>query len=496
MSPRIGLGDKRRTFLQDSSSALILGGGLAGIAAAVRLAQAGVPVTLIETRKRLGGRATSFVDPTTREVLDNCQHVLLGCCTNLIDLYRRLGVADKIEWHSRLHFHLLRGDGSSVIDTMEADDLPAPLHMTRALLGFRSLTLREKVAISRGMLAMMRLGKAGRAAQHHKSFRGWLVEHDQPRGAIDKFWSVVVIGAVNELPERMAADYAIQVFQEAFLANEGAYVMGLSRVPLVELYDAAERVIERSGGRVLLSRSVERLEFDGRRVTGVELDRAERLLADAVVSALPFDRLAKICSPELRAADARLQRLNELRVSPILGVHLWFRAFEGNGEHPVMTLPHLILMNSPLQWIFNKGFERDPANGLLEQHLHGVISAAHDLVDEPAERIIDTAVTEVRKTLPAARSAAVIHARVVKEKRATFSAAPGVDAIRPEASGAVSNLYLAGDWCRTGWPATMEGATRSGYLAAAALRADHASSDNPPLVNDLTPSALYSIIAR
>jgi hydroxysqualene dehydroxylase len=264
----------------------------------------------------------------------------------------------------------------------------------------------------------------------------------------------------------------------------------------VELYDAAERVIARSGGRVLLSRSVERLEFDGRRVTGVELDGGERLAADAVVSALPFDRLAKVCPPELRAADARLQRLNEFEVSPILGVHLWFRASEGNGEHPVMTLPHLILMNSPLQWIFNKGFERDPANGLLEQHLHGVISAAHDLVDEPAERIIDMAVAEVRKTLPATRAAAVIHARVVKEKRATFSATPGVDAIRPEASGAVSNLYLAGDWCRTGWPATMEGATRSGYLAAAALRADRASSDTQALVQDLKPSALYSIIAR
>lgn len=476
----------------DPRTTLVLGGGLAGIAAAVRLAQAGRAVTLVETRKRLGGRATSFVDPTTKEVLDNCQHVLLGCCTNLIDLYARLGVADAIDWHRRLYFAATGRDGAARIDELEADDLPAPAHMTRALLGFRNLTLAEKIAISRGMLAMMRLGKPGREALHHVTFARWLEEQGQPAGAVEKFWAVVVISAINELPERMAAAYAIQVFQEAFLANAGAYVMGLSSVPLVELYDAAETVIAASGGggssggRVMLGRSVERLVFDGRCVTAAELDGGERIEADDFISALPFDRLAKICPPEMLEADERLRTTGRFTVSPIIGIHLWLERGDGR---PVMDLPHVILMESPLQWIFNKGTDEPPSRA---QHLHGVISAAHDLVDAPAEEIAAMAVAEVRKLFPAAREARVVHSRVVKEKRATFSATPGLEAFRPRAAGAIPNLFLAGDWVKTGWPATMEGAARSGYLAAAAAMGER--EPEATLVADLKPTRLYGLI--
>jgi zeta-carotene desaturase len=158
---------------------------LAGIAAAVRLAERGVGITLIETRKRLGGRATSFVDPVTEQVLDNCQHVLLGCCTCLIDLYRRLGVLDRIEWHRRLYFV----DGLGRVDVLEAEDLPAPFHLTRGLMRFRSLSLREKIAISRGFLAVLRLGREGRERLRHLTFEQWLRGHDQPASVIEKFWS-------------------------------------------------------------------------------------------------------------------------------------------------------------------------------------------------------------------------------------------------------------------------------------------------------------------
>ncbi len=471
---------------QPLQTTLILGGGLAGIAAAVRLAQAGRAVTLVETRKRLGGRATSFVDPTTKETLDNCQHVLVGCCTNLMDLYRRLGVADAIEWHRRLYFALTDRKGETRIDQLEADDLPAPLHMTRSMLGFKNLTLAEKVAISRGMLAMMRMGKDGREALHHVTFAQWLEAQSQPAGAIRKFWAVVVISAINELPERMSAGYAIQVFQEAFLSNAGAYVMGLSSVPLVELYGAAERLIASAGGRVMLGRSVERLHFDGHRVTGAELDGGEKIEADHFISALPFDRLAKVCPPEMFAVDARLHVAKNIGVSPIIGIHLWLERADGR---PAMELPHVILMDSPLQWVFNKGMDEPPSRA---QHLHGVISAAHDLVDTPAEEIAAMTVAEVRKIFPAARDARLVHSRVVKEKRATFSALPGLEAIRPRAVGAIDNLLLAGDWVKTGWPATMEGAVRSGYIAAAAAM----GNDKPEasLVADMKPSQLYTLI--
>ncbi|MCE9588959.1 MAG: hydroxysqualene dehydroxylase HpnE [Planctomycetes bacterium] len=469
------------------SSVAVVGGGLAGIAAAVRLAEHGLRVTLIETRQRLGGRATSFVDPATRQVLDNCQHVLLGCCTNLLDLYGRLGVRERIAWHRKLYFL----DAAGNLDTLEADDLPAPLHMTRGLMAFRSLTLGEKIAISRGMLAMMRISPAQRDALNAVSFRQWLDDHGQPEGAIEKFWANIVISAINELPERMGANHAIHVFQDGFLANEEAYVMGLPAVPLVELYDAAETVLRRAGGEMLLSTSALGFTFDGGRVTGLRVDGGRVITADAFVSAVPFDRLAKLCDASMPHADARLRRLDEFGVSPIIGIHL---VFESDPAHPVMSLPHLILTQSPLQWIFNKG----PDGQSGGQHLHGVISAAHSLVDQPADALTEMAVREVRRALGGpAKGARLLHARVVKEKRATFSARPGLDAIRPTAHGAIPNLYLAGDWCKTGWPATMEGAARSGYLAAAALLEDLAPADPvTALVPDLPAGTLYRTIAR
>lgn len=485
--------------LQPSSvprSVVVLGGGLAGIAAAVRLAQRGCSVTLIETRLRLGGRATSFTDPTTGHTLDNCQHVLLGCCTNLLDLYTHLGVRDLIDWHPRLYF----ADGSGRIDTMEADDLPAPLHMAASLLAFQTLTLREKFAIARGMAAILRMGASGRRALHGLSLSQWLQSVGQPAGAIEKFWVPVAVGAVNETADRMAADYAIQVFQDGFLRHEGAYVMGLSSVPLVRLYDAAEQVIQRAGGTLLLSTSAHQLRYDGHRVRGIDIDGQRTIEADAFISALPADRLARVCPAPMLAADARLQRLNELDASPIIGIHLMLAC---PGGRPVMDLPHLVLMRSPLHWIFNKGMSLGNSTPEMAaqtlaavpvQHLHGVVSAAHDLVHQPAQQILDMALREVRHALPGAADAILVHGRVVKEKRATFSARPGVDALRPPARGDIANLYLAGDWTQTGWPATMEGAVRSGYLAAAALLND-AGIPVAPLIPDLDPSPLHRWIA-
>lgn len=495
------------TTQQDSSPAspprvVIIGGGLAGIAAAVRLAQMHIPITLVETRKRLGGRATSFVDPTTSQVLDNCQHVVMKCCTNLLDLYQKLGVLGQIEWHKRFYFV----DAKGHIDELSADDLPAPVHMTRSLLGFSSLTWGEKFAISRAMGAMMRTDREQWA---DRSFAQWLEAHDQPAGAVEKFWRPVVVGAINEWPERMAANAALQVFQEGFLAHEDAYWMGLATVPLVRLYDEAQRVIEAAGGSVMLGCSAESLTIEQSSngaaetsITSLKIDGNRSIQGDVFISALPFDRLAKIAPDSLKQSDARLAHLDEFEVSPIIGIHLWL---ESTPDQPVVTLPHLSFMQSPLHWIFNKGYDAE-AGG---QHLHGVISAAHDLADQSAAQLADMVVRELNKALPATIDCKVLHSRVIKEKRATFSAKPGIDRIRPAASGSTKNLYLAGDWCASGWPATMEGAVRSGYLAAQAILNDakiKPSNDSAKgsdtsaylptgLIADLPASLLYRVIS-
>ncbi|MEE9213069.1 MAG: hydroxysqualene dehydroxylase HpnE, partial [Phycisphaeraceae bacterium] len=406
------------------------------------------------------------------------------------DLYRRLGVDDKIQWFGKLYFTApaagitINGDDPWVIDELEADDLPAPLHMTRSLLQFKTLSLTEKVAIARGMLGITRLGKTGREALGDQTFLDWLQEHHQPRGAIEKFWSVITISALNELPQTSAASYAMQVFQEGFLANADASVVGLPAVPLVQLYDPADPAITAAGGRVILGAGAQRFIFEQGRVTALELADGTTIGGSVFISAVPFDRLAKLVDPQMCKADARLRRLDRVGVSPIIGIHLWF-------DRCVMHLPHLILMRSPLQWIFNKS--ADPEVG--GQHLHGVISAAHDLVDTPADDLIKLVVAEVRKALPKASDAELLHAKVVKEKRATFSVRAGIDRLRPAARGAIPNLYLAGDWCDTGWPATMEGAVRSGYLAAAAVLHDaHQPIDG--LVPDLPRSSLYRLVSR
>jgi len=461
---------------RSGQSVIVLGGGLAGIATAVRLAQAHVPVTLVETARRLGGRATSHVDKTTGQRVDNCQHVLLGCCTNLIDLYHRLGVAGDIDWHDVLHFYDKQGHH----DELVASDFPAPLHLSLSMMRFTTLNWPQKMQVSRAMLAMMRLGPTGRENLHEVTFEQWLRAHGQSDGAIERFWAVIVISALNQTPRRCSAAFAIQVFQEGFLAHRDAYRMGTAAVPLGQLYDPAATVIERAGGRVMLGASVKAVHGEGDHITGIELVDGQALTADHYISALPFDRLSKVVDAPLRQADGRFAGVEHFEHSPILGIHLHY-------EQTILDAPHMIFVDSPLQWVFNKGIDETGC-----QYLHGVISAADEWVGEPADAIAAMAHQELCDYLPAARGVQPARSKVIKEKRATFNPAPGIEAHRPTTCGDVANLLLAGDWTATGWPATMEGAVRSGYKAAAAAMGDRAE----PAVADLPVAPLVRFIER
>jgi len=470
---------------------VVIGGGLAGLAAAVSLAQQGVPVTLLETRKRLGGRATSFEDPATGDTLDNCQHVLLRACTSLLDFYERLGVADRVQWHRKLYFAYRDEQDQPAIDTLEGDDLPAPMHLVRSLWKFKGLTLREKFAIARGMLSILQISRRGRDLYADVSFADFLAEQNQPQPVIDKFWKVVIVSACNETIDNVAASYAIQVFQEGFLYRGEAYEMGLPTVPLEDLYDPAEQVITAAGGRVLSGIAAESIVFDGEQVAAIRLTDGQEIAGSSFISAVPFDRLAKLAPADMKAADPRLAVLDELKVSPIIGIHLFVRPSEGEG--PVMSLPHLVLRDSPLHWVFNKGIVKRGEHAGT-QHLHGVISAAHERVDQSADDILTLAMRECRRFVPGFDDAVLAHGRVIKEKRATFSVQPGVDDKRPTTTGPIGNLLLAGDWVDTGWPATMEGAVRSGYTAAAAVLSRAGAEASEP-VEDLEPGLLYQALA-
>ncbi|MCZ6810678.1 MAG: hydroxysqualene dehydroxylase HpnE [Planctomycetota bacterium] len=436
----------------------IVGGGLAGIAAAIRLVEAGYKPIVIESRKMLGGRATSIVDPRTGELIDNCQHVVLGCCTNLIDLYDRLDVLDKIQWHRTLYWT----HANREIDRVRAAPLPAPFHLLPSFARMRLLSRAERREVRRVMWRIIRLGGPGRLTWSGLTFGEFLDHCKQSDSVTRKFWNVIITSACNLDVKRVGAAYAIQVFQEGFLANRWSYTMGLPTVPLVALYEPAKDLLRANGGEVCLGTSAKAIAFDGRGVTGV-VTADGFIEAAAVVSAVPFDRLDKLVSNAMRTSDTRLQSLGRLEVSPILGVHLWF-------EHTIMDLPHLILADHDVQWLFNKGTDE-----LGRQHIHAVISAADEWMGLTEGQIVERVVRDVHRALPRAVGMQPTQVRCIKERRATFAATPGSESYRPSAAPGyaggegIGNLFLAGDWCDTGWPATMEGAVRSGYAAAAAL---------------------------
>ena len=447
---------------------IVIGGGLAGLAAGVALADSGWRVHLFEQRPFLGGRATSYVLPDGEHV-DNCQHVTLGCCTNLEDFYRRVGSAGKIKFFDRLLFLDPQGRRGE----MQAGWLPAPFHFTGSFASFAPLTLLDKLSIARAMLNIIQ--HKGDPPELHKaggiSMLEWLRRRGQTKGAIKRFWRVVLVSALNEELDRTDARFGVDVFWKAFLANSTGYRMGVPAVPLSNLYDGCKTAIERRGGEVVLRSPVRGLKLESGQLAGVRFDDNREESADAYIFAIPHTVLAELLPESMKQSDPSLAHLDKIKTSPITGVHFWF-------DRPVMNEPFLTLLDTTTQWIFNKtalyadssGNSNSAANSAkTTQYLQLVISASYELFEKPRQEIIDLCLAEVRHALPKAREAQLLKATVIKEAAATFSPEPGVDRWRLAQATSIAGLYLAGDWTQTRWPATMEGAVRSGYLAAEAL---------------------------
>lgn len=446
----------------------MIGGGLAGLAAGVALAEAGWRVRLFEQRPYLGGRATSYVLPDGEHV-DNCQHVTLGCCTNLEDFYKRVGSEGKIKFFDRLLFM----DPQGRKGTMQAGIFPAPFHMTGSFATFAPLTLGDKMSIARAMLDI--LGAKGKTPDLIEgggiSMLEWLKRRGQTAGAIERFWRVVLVSALDEELDRTDARFGVDVFWKAFLSNRTGYRMGVPTVPLAELYDGCKKEIEKRGGEVVLRSPVRGLKIASGAISAVRFDGEREESADAYIFAIPHTAFVDLLPAELKQSDSVFREIENIKVSPITGVHFWFDRF-------VTDEPFLTLLDTQTQWIFNKtalygDAQSNGKNSEARQYLQLVISASYDLLQKPRQEIIDLCLKEVRQVLPLAREAKLLKATVIKEVAATFSPEPGVDRWRPKQKTSIHGLFLAGDWTSTGWPATMEGAVRSGYLAAeAVLRVD------------------------
>lgn len=430
----------------------IVGGGLAGLAAGCALADAGLRVTVFERRPYVGGRASSYEHPGTGEVVDNCQHVLLGCCTNLIDFYEHLGVAAKIRWFDELTFIEPGGRASRMAPSF----LPAPMHNVPAFLRAKMLSTKDKLAIARAMSVMSRQ----LPEDSSEDFLSWLRRHKQTEQAIERFWKTVLVSALNEDLDRVSVRYAAQVFRESFMKSAAAGRMGLPSIPLSDLYGSAVEYIRAREGEVLLRSPVTAIGPKQDRV-GVLTSSGEQQFDFAVLAA-PFQNVASLL-PADTASEPIKQQLAHFESSSITGIHLWF-------DREITPLPHAVLLDRTIQWMFHKSkFHEGREQGTQGSYIELVVSASKSLVPKSREEILELATRELAEFFPAVREAKLVKATVIKEIYATYAVLPGLDKFRPAAKTQWPRTFLAGDWTATGWPATMEGAVRSGYLAAEAL---------------------------
>lgn len=516
---------------------VIVGGGLAGLAAATALATRDVRVTLLESRGRLGGRASSIVDRETGQTIDNCQHVVMGCCTNFWHWCETIGCTDLFEPQQRLFFvspplgslplsespflswwdrlaaraginRLLEQCGLSnaararAFETRQAepDSLPAiapfestnwfaPLHLAASLSGFSWIAPRDQHALA-GAIVRLALAKWG----NDESFAYWLSRQGQSAAVIESFWKPVLVSALSESFERISLKYARKVLVDGFLAHRDGWRVLIPKVPLDEIYDTrltkwlAQHAVDWrlhagvsrifSNGEALLTNyrsrrasnvawqaadkaelAADELLFmqhamaDGLvRMQGVELRDGEQLTADQVILAVPQHLVAGIVPTELQAL-ATIRQLEQIETAPIGSVHLWL-------DRAITDLPHAVLVNRLSQWLFGRGRSE---RGYYYQV---VISAAFDLASLSEQDVLAHVMSELAEVWPEARAAQLLHGRLITEHKAVFSPRPEIDALRPVAQSPIRNLHFAGDWTRTGWPSTMEGAVRSGYLAA------------------------------
>ena len=440
-------------------TAVVIGGGLAGITAALSLADAGVRVTLLEGRPRLGGLAFSFRrDGLT---VDNGQHVYLRCCTAYRWFLDRIDGAALAPVQARLDVPVvdLAKPAGRRLGRLRRDALPVPLHLGRSLATYPHLSLTERARVGRAALALKALDLADPALDA-QDFGSWLAAHGQSERAVEALWDLVGVATLNAVAGDSSLGLAAMVFKTGLLSDPGAADIGWARVPLGELHDTlARKALDSAGVRTEVRTRVTSLRHleNGRWSVSVP---GETLDADAVVLAVA-QREAHDLLPA-GALDAP-ERLLEIGTAPILNVHVVY-------DRKVLNTPFLTALGSPVQWVF----DRTEASGLGGdgQYLALSQSAAHDEIDEPVAALRERYLPELERLLPAARGATVRDFFVTRERTATFAPTPGVGRLRPCARTKASGLYLAGAWTATGWPATMESAVRSGVSAAdAALSA-------------------------
>ncbi len=447
-----------------STETIVVGGGLAGLSAAAALASRGQPVRVLESRRHLGGRAGSFLDDDTGTWTDHCQHVGMGCCTALEWLCEMTGLSDCFRRDRQLHFVSPPQDGPGqppAIHTFRGSAWPAPLHLLGGLGRLKYLNGPQRRSIRH---AMRKLARA-RSETYDQDIASWLHGHGQSDETISGFWEIILVSALSESLDRISVGHARHVFVAGFLSHRTGWELVVPRVPLNEIYD--ERLggwLARHGVTVETERTVQDVEFESGRVQGVRLGDGESLTAGQVILAIPSHHVADLL-PDRFATAPLVTGLQNLESAPIAAVHLGL-------DRPFTRLPHAVLVGRLGQWMFRRVQASDsrPEDSAVStsegDRVQVVISAAQHVTRMDRTDVIDRVVAELYEIWPSAREVKITSQRLIVAHRAVTSPLPGSEQFRPTQVTPWTGLYLAGDWTRTGWPSTMEGAVRSGLLAA------------------------------
>jgi squalene-associated FAD-dependent desaturase len=467
-----------------SADVVIIGAGVAGLAAAEALSRSGAHVALLDRRPCVGGRAYSYRHPALDEIVDS-QHVIVECCTNLVDLAHRSGADRHLRWFDRIPFLEPAGDGHGPrLSHLGSGVLPAPAHASWDFLTASMLSAADKIAIGHSLLKFLR----GYPSTDEQSFATWLAREKPSDRAVRHFWRPLVVATLNDSFERSSTRYAGQVFHELFLKNATGSRQGVPTIPLSEFYGYIARLAEQHGSELHPRASVVSIERTAEAGWLAACSDGRVFSAPSLVLATPFDQAAQLLQtlPEASPQRARvLPHLEHFAWAPYTTVHLWY-------DRPITELEQAGMLDGSVDWMFNKTAIRRGETDASASHgcyYELSIAASFAELQKSRDEILSRTVMELPRYFPDVRGASLLKSGVLKEAKATFSVLPGLDAHRPSAGDAGGNLFLAGDWTKTGWPSTMESAARGGRLAAEAVSA---SFGQPQRFRapDLPPSGL------
>ncbi len=433
---------------------IIVGGGVSGLAAAVRLSGAGARVTLLEQAQKLGGRCYSFRDPATGDIVDNGQHVLVGAYHRTLAYLETIGTRQFLTTEKGITF----ADPSEGRAVLRFPRLPAPFHVASGLLSFRLLPIADRwgcVRVGRHLRAWSEATERSLASQ---SVDIWLSSLGQSESARRVLWDPFCVSVMNERPESASALLFARSLRRAFFGVRDDAAVLIPTIGQSELYvEPACRLLLGAGARIIAGTEVDRITLERGKATGVRLADGTLMASGSVIAAVPPHALARMVPPEAAKA-APFDSLGAFASSPIVSVHLWF-------DREILDVDFIGLIGQDVQWVFNR--RRITGGGSTAGYLSALISGAYRQVDLAKEELVELAIRDIASVAPECARARLLSSLVIKEKRATFSATAGAERLRPSAATPIGGFFLAGDWTDTGLPATIEGAITSGETAAA-----------------------------